>query len=137
MVERQFCKLDVAGSIPAPGSTPFRSGHPNHTGEQNYSIRTPPGGRFTGRNITVRALVQYALDVNDFQIVNLPGWCDSERYDIQAKGNTQDVIDPEGLRPLIRKLLESRFQFAAHRDMKESPLYSLTAPKGAGKAPSP
>jgi len=111
--------------------------HPNHTGEQNYSIRTPPGGRFTGRNITVRALVQYALDVKDFQIVNLPGWCDSERYDIEAKRNMQDVIDPEGLRPLIRKLLESRFQFAAHRDMKESPLYSLTAPKGAGKAPSP
>jgi uncharacterized protein (TIGR03435 family) len=107
--------------------------HPNHTGEQNYSIRTPPGGRFTGRNITVRALVEYALDVKDFQIVNLPGWCDSERYDVEAKANVQDVIDPEGLLPLLRKLLETRFQFAAHRDMKELPLYSLTAPKGAAK----
>lgn len=107
--------------------------HPNHTGEQSYSIRTPPGGRFTARNITVRALVEYALDLKDFQIVNLPGWCDSERYDIEAKASVQDVIDPEGLRPLIRKLLESRFHFAAHRDTKELPLYSLTALKGAAK----
>jgi uncharacterized protein (TIGR03435 family) len=107
--------------------------HPNHTGEQSYSIRTPPGGLFIGRNITVRTLVENALDLKDFQIVNMPGWCDSERYDIEAKASVQGVIDPEGFRPLIEKLLESRFQFAAHRDTKELPLYSLTAPKGAAK----
>jgi len=106
---------------------------PNHTGEQNYSIRTPPGGRFTGRNITVKALLLYALDVKDFQIVNLPGWCDSERFDMEAKTSMQDAIDPEGLRPLIGKLLESRFQLATHRETKELPLYSLTAPKAAAK----
>lgn len=137
MLPRILLVTAVLATIPMALGQPMEfdvvSIHPNHTGEQNYSIRTPPGGRFTGRNITVRALVQYALDVKDFQIVNLPGWCDSERYDIEAKRNMQDVIDPEGLRPLIRKLLESRFQFAAHRDMKESPLYSLTAPKSAAK----
>jgi uncharacterized protein (TIGR03435 family) len=106
---------------------------PNDTGEQNYSIRTPPGGRFTGRNITVRALLLYALNIKGFQIVNLPGWCDSERFDIEAKTNIQDAIDPEGLRPLIGKLLELRFQLAVHRETKEFALYSLTAPKGAAK----
>jgi uncharacterized protein (TIGR03435 family) len=106
---------------------------PNHTGDQNYSIRTPPGGRFTGRNITVRTLITYALDIKDFQLTNLPGWCDSDRYDIEAKAGMQDTIDPEGLRPLIRKLLESRFRLVVHRETKELPLYSLIAAKGGPK----
>ena len=106
---------------------------PNHTGEQSYSIRTPPGGRFTARNITVKTLILYALDIKDFQLANLPGWCDSERYDIEAKSSTQTTIGPEQLRPLIRKVLESRFLLAVHRETKDLALYSLVESKGGAK----
>ncbi len=103
---------------------------PNHTADEGYSIRTPPGGRFTARNVTVKTLLLYALDLKDFQLAGLPRWCESEKYDINAKENLQKAIDPEALRPLIRKLLEARFQLAFHTETKVLPVYSLIMAKG-------
>jgi len=95
---------------------------PNRSGEQN-----------TGRNVTVRTLVLYGFDIKDFQLVSLPAWCNSERFDIEAKAGVPGTIDPEELRPLLRALLESRLQLRFYRNTKELPLYSLVVVKNGPK----
>ena len=117
----------------APRAFDVASIKPNRSVDENYTIRTPPGGRFTGRNVTVRTLILYAFDLKDFQLINLPGWCNSERFDIEAKAEIAGVIDPEALRPLIRTLLSSRFGLAFHRETKELPLFALDIAKGGSK----
>jgi hypothetical protein len=82
--------------------------------------------------------VEYALDVKDFQIVHLPGWCDSERWDIEAKTRALDAIDPEGLRLLIRTSLETRFQFAAGGGQCRGPFWNAlrrTEPQSVFRPP--
>ena len=57
----------------------------NKSGTPQVMISMQPGGRFTATNVPLRLLIRNAYRVQDFQIVNAPGWITSERYDIVAK----------------------------------------------------
>lgn len=52
-----------------------------------WSVRTPPGGRYTARHITVQTLIVNTLKIKEFQLEGAPRWLDSERYDIDAKAD--------------------------------------------------
>jgi uncharacterized protein (TIGR03435 family) len=106
---------------------------PNTEGTLAWSIRTPPGGRFTARNVTLRTLILEGFALKDFQLEGLPGWVDRERYDIVAKAETPGTISPDELRPLIRSLLISRFKMEFHAEKKERPTYSLVVAKNGAK----
>ena len=105
----------------------------NTDGGESWSIRTPAGGRFTARNITVRTLLLQALDIRDFQLQGAPKWLDAERYDIDAKADFIGQITPAELMPLMRGLLVSRFVLVLHHETKEAPVYSLVAAKNGAK----
>jgi uncharacterized protein (TIGR03435 family) len=105
----------------------------NTDGGEAWSIRTPPGGRFTARNVTVRELLLQALDIRDFQLEGAPKWLDAERYDIEAKSDFAGQITPEGLLPMVRELLASRFGLTLHHETKEAPVYSLVAAKAGAR----
>jgi len=112
----------------------------------NMQIGVLPGGVFTATNATLKALMQQAYDVRDFQITGGPGWLDTERYDIVAKGGGPAVSEDdlrnmtdgqrnqfkEQLQLNVRALLADRFQLKVHRETKELPVYVLaTAKNGA------
>jgi uncharacterized protein (TIGR03435 family) len=59
--------------------------------------------------------------------VDLPGWANSERYDIVAK--LQRNLRGEAIFPLVRTLLEDRFQLKAHRETRQMAVYSLVVSK--------
>jgi uncharacterized protein (TIGR03435 family) len=105
--------------------------------EQNYRIRTPPGGRFTATNVSLKTLILEGFDIKDFQLAGLPGSMEGERYDIDARlpaeGQNQATITPEGLRPLLLALLASRFRLKTHRDSKDLTVYALTAARNGLK----
>jgi uncharacterized protein (TIGR03435 family) len=65
------------------------------------------------------------------QVVGGPRWMDSERYDFDlvADGATH----AEMLGPMLRSLLEDRFQLKVHREIKEGPIYKLTLAKNGSK----
>src|SRR5438477_13042052 len=44
-----------------------------------------PGGRFRGRNLSVRKMIQMATMVEDNQIIGVPTWTDTECYDVDGK----------------------------------------------------
>ncbi len=110
-------------------------------------IGLSPGGIFTATNVTVKSLIQQAWDVRDFQISGGPGWLDTERYDIKAKGDGTGLSEeemgklPEAQRNKLmeeilmklRALLADRFQLKLHRGTKEMPVYALSVAKGGPK----
>ena len=122
----------------------IRQSDPGAGGTQ---IGLSPGGTFNAKNVTLKALIQNAYDVRDFQISGGPGWLDSERYDIVAKGQNTGVSEDdirtmtdqqrnalkENLVSRVRALLEERFELKVHRETKEMPVYALVTAKTGAK----
>jgi uncharacterized protein (TIGR03435 family) len=87
-----------------------------------------PGGRFVATNVTVRQLVAFAFGVPNthFEMIVIggPDWIDADRFDVEARVSSGDI--PRGQSgPLVRSLLEERFQLRAHRETREHPVYDL------------
>lgn len=104
----------------------------NASGDNRVFIGRHPGGRFTATGITLKSLIGQAYNVRE--IINGPGWISTERYDVNAKAEgVPDRIPPEQLRPMLRALLEERFQLKTHTASKEMPVYALVVGKGGPK----
>jgi len=102
---------------------------------EGYSIHNELGGRFEAANATLAGLIQYALAVQDYQIVGGPGWIRDVRFDIKAAaGQTDsDVKNAERfarIRARLRHLLEDRFQLQLSEEQREMPVYALEVEKG-------
>jgi uncharacterized protein (TIGR03435 family) len=95
--------------------------------------RIQPGGSFRAHKISVGILIQDAYGLHGFQIVGLPSWADSSRYDIAAK-----VEDPQSIPASERKarlearlqsLLADRFKLTVHETTRHLPIYALVVNK--------
>ena len=75
----------------------------NTSGDRWESVSPISAGRFTARNVTVGWLLKNAYRVEPFQIAGLPGWANSERYDISAKA-AGDTATPDEVRMMLRTL---------------------------------
>jgi bla regulator protein blaR1 len=88
-----------------------------------------PGGRLTGSGMTLKMLVQFAYQIQDFQVSGGPSWVNSKRYDINATGGggSRDW----NLR--LQALLADRFKLSVHHDTKEMQIYAMKVAKGGPK----
>ena len=57
---------------------------PNDSGPSGGSIRRAPGGTFSVTNTPLWSLIAFAYQVQNFQLVELPDWARSERFDIRV-----------------------------------------------------
>jgi uncharacterized protein (TIGR03435 family) len=96
------------------------------------------GGRFTARGMSLRSLIQYAYQVQEFQIDGAPEWLNAERFDITATmpegvapAPTPGVPTPQQL--MLRTLLEERFGLAVHKETKQRPVYALVLARSDGR----
>jgi uncharacterized protein (TIGR03435 family) len=108
---------------------------PNHSGEK-ATWGVLPGGTFRAVNEPLKVLMQFAYNVQDFQISGGPSWIGSAGYDVLAKLDVplQPNVDTrDAFRELLRKLLEERFRLTVRRTEKELSVYSLTLNKGGSK----
>jgi uncharacterized protein (TIGR03435 family) len=99
---------------------------PNRSGDLLIRLDTEPGGRFIAVNAPLRALIQLAYGVEDFEIIGAPGWAGSEPFDVDARA-TQELPPLEGpnrgsplLRQMLQTLLRERFSLVAHTETRES-----------------
>jgi uncharacterized protein (TIGR03435 family) len=78
-------------------------------------------------------LINQAARIGDVQwLKGLPGWVRSEKFTIEAKAEG----DPDRkviLGPMLRNLLEDRFQLKIHRATDEAAMYEMTVAKGGLK----
>jgi uncharacterized protein (TIGR03435 family) len=102
-------------------------------------INYPSGDRFSATNITVLALMQWAYNMPEKQILDGPPWLDSSRFDFQAKADTDQIkgLTPEQDRDLKRRmvqaLLADRFHLKLHQETRTLPAYDLILAKGGSK----
>jgi uncharacterized protein (TIGR03435 family) len=154
---RQFAILTFAASglavlspsraqSPAAASTPrptfdVASIKPNHSGTEQLRFMMD-AGRFTANNATLKIVLEFAYHMKDSQISGLPGWADSEHYDIEAKQDDSSADakpklnrDEEGeqLRLMLQSMLADRFKLTLHHETKDLPLYALVVAKNGPK----
>jgi uncharacterized protein (TIGR03435 family) len=93
-------------------------------------------GRLVGTNVTLGMLINVAYKVQDFQVVEAPGWVNSDRYDIEAKPpedspakQNQQIVQG----PMLQSLLEDRFKLVVRRETRDLPIYELTVAKSGSK----
>ena len=109
-------------------------------------FRMIPGGGVNLSNIDLTQLIEFAYDVQNFQVSGGPSWLRSTRFDILAKPpasdpsigtrpmNNAELRALEGqLRERLKALLAERFQLTVHKDTKELPLYVLVLAKNGPK----
>ena len=98
----------------------------------------------TFRSIAIASIVHQAfspqptLSMDDDLILGLPGWTQSERYDIQAKVDNDDVAKWKAFslpqkRLALQPLLVTRFNLQFHHETRERPTYSLVVAKHGPK----
>ncbi len=112
--------------------------HVKHTWSIGCTL-FPGGLRVSGRCLYDSACLlcsplrsQAALSPSPGHIVGGPGWINSDYYEITAK--PERVASREMmLGPMMQVLLEERFKLKLHRENREVPVYSLTAPKESFK----
>lgn len=95
--------------------------------QRGQFVRIAPGGRLTGKNITLKDLIQNAWRIQSFQISGGPSWIDSAHWDISAKPET--TPKPDDLPLMIQALLKDRFLLTLHQETKELPMYALVVKK--------
>src|SRR6266480_1681712 len=98
--------------------------------------------RFMATNFTPRELIQLAYGVPGSQILAVPDWLDSEKYDVEAKLGSSAVDELSKLSPdqrnlerqrMLQALLADRFKLTLHDETKEVPAYVLVIAKGGPK----
>jgi uncharacterized protein (TIGR03435 family) len=106
---------------------------PNHSGV-TWASASPiknKVGRYTARNVTLKALIAWFYNVYEAQIVGGPRWLDVDRFDIEAEVDGQP--SREELIQMLQALLADRFQLQVRFESREISRYALMAPKGGLK----
>jgi uncharacterized protein (TIGR03435 family) len=80
--------------------------------------------RFVRTDVTLRDLIRVAFNVQEFQIEGGPGWVASSRFDVNARASTAPS-GPDGMRALVRRLLDDRFKLRARVESREMAIYEL------------
>src|SRR6185312_1363261 len=91
------------------------------------------GRRVIVENKPVEDLLRVADGLQKSQIVGLPDWAKTERFDVDGTLNVDGQPGWPQTQILMRKLLAERFGMKAHKEQREMQVYALTVVKGGAK----
>lgn len=139
-------QAEHAGNAPDPGDARPRfevvSVKPHRSDETPIRLDVQPGGRVLAVNIPVKQLIRAAYTLQAYQIVNAPGWTDSERFDITGIADREIATTAQWkpgtfapIQLLLQSLLADRFSLKAHSEMRPSQVYALVQDAGTGRSP--
>jgi len=113
-------------------------------------LRTPPNfrmqpvGRLTVQGMPMRFLIGRTFnEYSNDQLIGLPKWADSDRFDITALAPASALsgpiqgLDPDTLSPMMRALLADRFNMKYHTEERALSAYSLVSLKPKMKKADP
>ncbi len=110
----------------------------NNTGTRNGGIGVR-GGSLEGTNVTLKMLLIYAYSpsngqIMDQELIGMPKWADTERFDIQARPHGgAPVLPGEHTTAMVQSMLQDRFQLRAHHETRGLPVYELVLTNGGPK----
>jgi uncharacterized protein (TIGR03435 family) len=131
---------------------------PHKSGDNRQWTRLLPDG-YSAENISLRELIvqAYGFGTNpmtDQELAKQPSWFRSERFDIEARVDSEDVValqksmEYKGLTDevaamrnriptmrmlMLQELLADRFKMRVHHEAKEVPVYALVIAKNGPK----
>jgi uncharacterized protein (TIGR03435 family) len=92
------------------------------------SFNVEPGGRLRATGATLRDLVKFAYDLQEFQLEGGTAWMASSRFDVTARADSE--ASRRELRAMLQSLLRDRFKLSVRRESRTLPVYELVT---AGK----
>ena len=102
------------------------------------TIRNAPGN-LSAVNMPLRQLIRIAYQVQDFQIIGVPDWANTDRFDVEGRFDPA-AIPPPGPRPqvspmmlMLRSLLRDRFGMVARVETRELPILALRVARTDGQ----
>jgi uncharacterized protein (TIGR03435 family) len=132
-----------AASVLLPGAafdvSTFKRSDPNARGS---SQGTRPNGTFFAVNQQLKNVICSAYDVRSFQCVGGPAWLESDRYDVEAKpdSDTAEQLAKLGWKErapvqnrMEQALLADRLKLKAHFETREETIFALVVAKGGLK----
>jgi uncharacterized protein (TIGR03435 family) len=116
--------------------------HPNKSGA-TASMIGAPGNAYRMTNTPLDTLVRNAYMVwQENELIGLPKWAESDRYDVQAKMDDETAEALKKLskdernrqaRQMLLAILEERCHFKAHVEKRTAPAYDLVVDAGGVK----
>jgi uncharacterized protein (TIGR03435 family) len=112
---------------------------PTYAGTKTHMIRMMYGpDEFQAANVTLRALMQEAYQVQANQIVGPPELLDSGAFDVQVKLAKADTMPPSlqdmrEARSALQKLLADRVKLVFHTETRDLSTYSLLVADNGSK----
>ena len=110
--------------------------------EHNSIWSSPFDGNFKAENMSVLMLMQWAYDIPDTRVVDVPGWARSTFFNIDAKADPAVDLQLSKMSSdagrkvkerMVQALLADRFKLATHTETRELPIYALMVTKGGAK----
>lgn len=91
------------------------------------------GNRFQIINQPLSAILCFSYDVQAKQLIGLPPWADTDKYDIDGKPDGEGAPSGKQWKRMIQKLVVERYKLTFHKDKKELPVYVLSVAKSGPK----
>jgi uncharacterized protein (TIGR03435 family) len=88
-------------------------------------------GRLEAFGVTMKDLISFAYDLDDYMLPGGEKWLETDRFDIIAK--TDPTVTDGTLEAMLRTLLAERFHLKSHFAEQPVSVWALTAPKVKGK----
>ena len=110
---------------------------PDKSGFGGTSIRIDDGN-YDATNVSLKNFILNAYRLKQDQLISLPSWAESARFDIQAKVIEPDKkllerLSEDQYASMQRPILTDRFQFKFHMESKILPIYELVLVKDGAK----
>ncbi|HWE49247.1 MAG TPA: TIGR03435 family protein [Bryobacteraceae bacterium] len=87
--------------------------------------------RYEAVNCPISLMLQVAFRIRAEQIVGIPGWLDSQRFDMQAKAEKPSTADE--LHVMLVNMLVDRMHLKYHREKRDMQMYALVVSKEGAK----
>jgi uncharacterized protein (TIGR03435 family) len=84
-------------------------------------------------NQPLSRMISFAYGVQVKQIIGLPAWADTDKYDIDAEPDGEGMPNDKQWKGMIQKLIVQRYKFTFHQDKKELSVYVLSVAKTGAK----
>jgi uncharacterized protein (TIGR03435 family) len=91
------------------------------------------GNQFHIINQPLTQIISFAFDVQAKQVIGLPDWADTDKFDIDGKPDGEGAPNGKQWKLMIQKLLADRFKLTFHKDKKELSVYVLSVTKTGAK----
>ncbi len=104
--------------------------HPSDPNDQSRGFHIEDNGhRAFIENMPVAMLITIVYGLQADQLLHVPGWANTERFDIHATAPGSATPDWEQWRQMAQALLIERFHLRVHEETRDLPIDSLTVDK--------